>query len=219
MNDNARTILCYGDSNTYGLPPLKILGDFSRYARSVRWTGVLQSRLGEDYVVIEEGLSARTTVHSDAVEGEYKNGLSTLQATLESHMPIDVVVLMLGTNDLKARFNVSAFEISIGMQRLIQTIQRSGSGPDFGAPKILLVSPVPIFERGFLAGMFRGGRNKSLELSEHAAHVAELMGAGFLEAGEYADADTDDGIHLSSESHNSLGMAIANSVDKLINDK
>ena len=125
--------------------------------------------LGNDYHLVEEGLSGRTTAHSDPVEGEHKNGLAVLPALLESHMPIDYFVMMLGSNDLKARFAVTAFEISIGIQRLVQAVQRSGAGPNFAAPEILLISPPAIFERSFLAGMFKGGRLKPLALPNMSA--------------------------------------------------
>ena len=103
-----KTILCYGDSNTYGLKP----DSSQRYPRDVRWTGILQKKLGEDYYVIEEGLSGRTTLWDDPIE-EHKNGKTYLLPCLESHSPINLVVLMLGTNDLKTRFSLTPFDLSL----------------------------------------------------------------------------------------------------------
>lgn len=100
-----KSILCYGDSNTYGLMP----DSPDRYPRDVRWTGILQKKLGEDYYVIEEGLSGRTTLWDDPIE-EHKNGKKYLLPCLDSHKPVDLVILMLGTNDLKTRFSLTPFE-------------------------------------------------------------------------------------------------------------
>jgi lysophospholipase L1-like esterase len=106
-----KTIVCYGDSNTWGQDGLTK----TRYPMDVRWTGVLRNELGADYWVIEEGLCGRTTVWDDPIEGEWKNGLRYLMPCLESQAPIDLVVLMLGTNDLKNRYAVSAFDIANGL--------------------------------------------------------------------------------------------------------
>ena len=110
-----KTVLCYGDSNTYGAKPIGfdildsplIAGDM-RFSRDERWTGILQKELEPDYFVIEEGLNARTTSFDDPVEGFHKNGKTYLLPCLESHAPIDLVILMLGTNDLKKRFSTPA---------------------------------------------------------------------------------------------------------------
>lgn len=133
-----KTILCYGDSNTYGLKSDLV----SRYPRNVRWTGILQEKLGSEYYVIEEGLGGRTTVWDDPVE-DYKNGKKYLLPCLDSHKPLDLVIIMLGTNDLKSRFSVTPFDIGASMENLVKTIIKSDAGVDFQPPKILLVTPVP----------------------------------------------------------------------------
>ncbi len=204
-----KTILCYGDSNTYGRPPMGHAADRGRFGPRERWPGVLRAELGEDFQVIEEGHSGRTTVHSDPVEGEHKNGLTMLQAILETHMPIHTVILMLGTNDLKARFGVSAFEIALSVERLIHGIATSRTGELAGSPEILLVCPPPILESGFLTEVFRGGAAKSSDLARHYARVAETNGTEFFDAGQVIESDPLDGIHLSRDSHTSLGRAIA----------
>ena len=112
-----KTILCYGDSNTYGLKSDLV----SRYPRNVRWTGILQEKLGSEYYVIEEGLGGRTTVWDDPVE-DYKNGKKYLLPCLDSHKPLDLVIIMLGTNDLKSRFSVTPFDIGASMENLVKTI-------------------------------------------------------------------------------------------------
>ncbi len=103
-----KTVLCYGDSNTWGSDP----ETGERFAPDVRWPGVLRRSLGEGYWVIEEGLGGRTTVRDDPIEGAHKNGRAYLRACLESHKPIDLMTIMLGTNDLKARFAASASDIA-----------------------------------------------------------------------------------------------------------
>ncbi|MFZ4768284.1 MAG: GDSL-type esterase/lipase family protein, partial [Roseimicrobium sp.] len=136
-----KTILCYGDSNTWGFVPESITEAFPRrHPRDVRWTGVLQRELGAEYHVIEEGQNGRTTVHDDPIN-LHRNGRTYLPACLESHKPIDLVVLMLGTNDLKAMFGLSAPEIAAGAGQLATVILRSDTGPHATAPKILLVAP------------------------------------------------------------------------------
>ena len=116
-----KTILCYGDSNTYGLKSDLV----SRYPRNVRWTGILQEKLGSEYYVIEEGLGGRTTVWDDPVE-DYKNGKKYLLPCLDSHKPLDLVIIMLGTNDLKSRFSVTPFDIGASMENLVKIRCRSG---------------------------------------------------------------------------------------------
>jgi lysophospholipase L1-like esterase len=119
-----KVILCYGDSNTWGYDP----HTQERFSSRVRWTGVLARQLGEEYHMIEEGLSGRTTVWDDPVEGLHKNGKNYLLPCLESHQPIDLVILMLGTNDLKMRFSVPAADIGRG---IVGVQERAG----FGTPR------------------------------------------------------------------------------------
>ena len=102
-----KSILCYGDSNTWGCKPIVLPGVVERFDRDVRWTGILRQQLGDDYLVIEEGLNARTTVHDDPIDGAHKNGKPYLLPCLETHLPLDLVIIMLGTNDLKSRFSLS----------------------------------------------------------------------------------------------------------------
>ena len=111
-----RTILRYGDSNIRGIDP----ETGERFPEDVRWPGVLRTRLGDDYTVIEDGLSGRTTVWDDPIEGVHKNGRTYLRPCLESHSPVDLIALMLGTNDLKKRFGSSASDIAQGAAELAE---------------------------------------------------------------------------------------------------
>ena len=209
----AGTILCYGDSNTHGTCPMQDVDDIRRFGRQQRWPGVLQIKLGPDWNVIEEGHPGRTTVHPDPVEGVHKNGRAILLAVLESHRPIDHVILMLGTNDFKARFSVSAMEIASSIYLLLHDIKHSLSGPDRAAPDILLVCPPPIRETGFLAEMFAGAAEKSRQLPQHLLAVAQSAEVAFLDSGQLIESDGQDGIHLDAKSHARLAGAIAVSLE------
>ena len=122
-----RSILCFGDSNTHGQIPG--MGPLDRYAREQRWPGILQAQLGAGWHVIEEGLSGRTTVHDDPIEGAHKNGRLYLRPCLQSHAPLDLVILMLGTNDLKVRFHMPPSEVAMGIGCLVYDIKELAPGP------------------------------------------------------------------------------------------
>ncbi len=204
-----RTVLCYGDSNTHGTLPMATLEDMGRLNPAERWPGVVAAELGPGWLVREEGLPGRTTVHPDPVEGLYKNGLAILPAILESHRPIDVVVLMLGTNDLKHRFQVPAGEIAESAGVLVHAIRHSYSGPGETQPAVLLVAPPPILETGCLAEKFEGGAPKSQRFAEGYAAVARHHGTGFLDAGRVIVSSPVDGVHFDAAEHAKLGRAIA----------
>ena len=143
-----KTILCFGDSNTWGCAPLGNSENHTRYGPDVRWGSVLRTTLGEGYWVIEEGLNGRTTIWADPVEGEYKSGKSYLTACLESHAPLDLVIILLGTNDLKHRFGLSAWDIAASAAVLVEMVQASSSGQNGGAPRVLLICPPPVGKLG-----------------------------------------------------------------------
>ena len=206
------TVLCYGDSNTHGTPPMADLDACARFGPGTRWPGVMAEALGADWTVIEEGLPGRTTVHDDPIEGAWKNGLTVLPAILDSHRPIDLVVILLGCNDLKACFSVTAADIAESCGRLVRTVQASAAGPDGAAPAVLLVSPPPVEETGVLAEMFAGGAKKSRGLAGAISAVAERTGAGFFDARTVASVDPLDGIHYSADTHRALGLAMADRV-------
>ena len=211
-----RTVMCFGDSNTHGTMALRFPMDIRRFDRATRWPGVMASALGDGWQVVEEGLPSRTTVHDDPVEGHHKNGVRVLPALLDSHRPLDLVIVMLGTNDLKMRYSVPAMDISISVEQLLRLIAMSNAGPDLTPPKALLVAPVPIEETGFLAEMFEGGAAKSRALSPYYQSIAARAGAGFLDAGSVAVVDPVDGIHLTAEGHAALGAAMADKVRDML---
>lgn len=206
-----KTILCFGDSNTWGYSP----ATQERYARNERWTGVLRETLGEEYIIIEEGLNGRTTVWDDPIE-DYRNGKEYLPPCLKSHKPLDLVVIMLGTNDLKARFSVPACDIAAGAGVLVDIVAKSETGPSNGAPMVLLIAPPPITEVSGFADMYEGGSAKSTSLSRHFQLVAEERGCALLDAAEVIASSNVDGIHLDLTEHRKLGITIANRVKQMI---
>ena len=202
-----RTVLCYGDSNTWGYEP----ATGKRFSEDVRWPGVLARELGEGFRVIEEALNGRTTVRDDPVE-EYKNGKDYLRPCLESHAPLDLVIIALGVNDLKARFLASASDVADGAGVLVSIAQRSGAGPDGGSPAVLLVAPPPAGRLTELALMFAGAEEKSRGFSRQYRRVAKKYGCVLLDAVEVVRASDRDGIHLEADEHRKLGEAVAASV-------
>ncbi len=198
-------MLCYGDSNTWGSDPQT----GGRFPMEVRWPGVLRRTLGEGYWIVEEGLGGRTTVRDDPIEGVHKNGRTYLLACLESHRPIDLVTIMLGTNDLKARFAASASDIAQGAASLAQMALGSGCGPKDGAPVVVLISPPPVGKLSDMAEMFAGSEEKSAKFSGHYQRFAEQYGYGFLDAAQFIASSDLDGIHLEASEHRKLGEAVA----------
>lgn len=209
-----KKILCFGDSNTWGYDPAKK----DRFPDDVRWTGVLRAELGEGYFVIEEGLNGRTTVWDDPIE-EHKNGKTYLYPCLETHRPFDLIVLMLGTNDLKARFSVTPTDIANSNRRLIEIIQASIAGRNGNPPQILLMCPPPVAENiadSWLGGMFSGSVEKSKHLAPEYQRVAEETGVQFLNAGEIIVSSLADAIHFDQPEHTKLGKAVAAKIKSIL---
>lgn len=203
-----KRILCYGDSNTYGTD-----GETGqRFAYDVRWPGALQMLLGEEYQVIEEGLGGRTTVWDDPIE-QHKNGRTYLMPCLHSHMPLDLVIIMLGTNDLKKRFDVPACDIAGGMEVLINDILISRSGRGAKAPKILLIAPVIIEGLTELAGILEGGVEKSKQLPMLYRNLAKKYDTAFLDSNDAAKPCKADGVHFDAQGHKRLAEMIKDKIN------
>ncbi len=209
-----KTILCFGDSNTWGYRP----DGAGRFDWDVRWPGILQQELTGYARIIEEGLNARTTVFDDQVEGVSvcRNGSRHLPILLETHRPLDLVIISLGVNDLKRRFNVTPFEIAQGAAELVGIVKRSVAGPDGGPPPALLICPPPIKVLTGLAELFEGGIAKSANLAARYEWQAGRLGCHFLDAGKVVDLSSLDGIHLDADAHRKLGMKVAKLVREAI---
>lgn len=206
-----KTLLCFGDSNTHGTLPMKDLETSGRYGRAERWTDRLGVLLPH-WQIISEGHPGRTTEHDDPVMGAHRNGSRVLLAILESHRPIDVVLLMLGTNDLKAVFDVSAAQIAQSLQRQIDVILASGAGPEGRAPEILLVAPPPILETGCLAEVFAGGAAKSIEIADHLRQLADHNNLPFVNLAGVISVSRVDGIHYEAEANPILAETFARAI-------
>jgi lysophospholipase L1-like esterase len=214
-----KTILCYGDSNTFGWIPKSFdpmheepVPSENRFSIKERWTGILSNELGKDYMVIEEGLNGRTTVWDDPIEGEYLNGKKYLLPCLKTHTPVDLVVLMLGTNDLKKRFSVTAYDIAMSIAVLIDMVRISASGPEGGPPDILIISPPPVGPLTEFSEMLEDGTDKSKKFSLYYNMIADQFGCGFLDAGRIIKSSKVDGIHFDRDEHEKLGRAVAEKV-------
>ena len=208
------TVLCFGDSNTYGQIPGK--GPLDRYGRDERWPGVLRLALGPSWYVIEEGLSGRTTVRDDPVEGAHKNGRTYLRPCLQSHVPLDLVILMLGTNDLKIRFGMPPSEVAMGVAVLVHDIREQATRQDGSQPEIMIVSPPPMLaDLKEWDSVFAQAPEKSRRLALEFERLADSLECHFFDAGSVACCDKDDGFHLGADAHRALGLALAQEVEAI----
>lgn len=203
-------VLCFGDSNTWGYIP----ETSERYDRHTRWTGVLNDNLGDAFEVVEEGMNGRTTVWDDAVDG-LMSGLQYLEPCLKSHKPLDLVLLMLGTNDLKDRYCVTAPEIAKSAGRLVKVIQKCEYGPKGAAPQVVLMAPPPTILGLDGVGIRVNGSAKSQAFADHYEAVAKELKCDFVDVGSLIESSPVDGVHLSAESHFILGKAMAKVVKVL----
>jgi lysophospholipase L1-like esterase len=209
-----RTVLCYGDSNTHGQIPGGT--PLQRYPYEKRWPGVLGSELGTGWRIIEEGLSGRTTVRDDPIEGTIKNGRTYLRPCVMSHAPLDLIILMLGTNDLKARFGQPASEVAMGLKCLILDIRELGPGPNGHIPEIMIVSPPPMLDDiKEWEAIFKGAQGKSHELALQFEIMADSLEVHFFDAASVAECDPIDGFHINAEAHAKLGFALAREVEAI----
>ena len=212
-------ILCLGDSNTHGYcaDPSDCADGGIRFNESERWTCLLQKALGDGFLVTEEGLSGRTTVFPDPLH-ESMDALPVLYSLLKSHEFLDLLIIMLGTNDVKERLGANAACIGIGMERLVRKAQ-SVDCWGTGKPNILIVCPPPILpemeknECG--APMGKGCITKSLELPQYYRKTAELTGSHFLDAAG-CEFNRVDGMHLTRRGHAQLAQRLAEKVRELL---
>jgi len=210
----ATTVLCYGDSNTYGFDPRTGF----RYPEGVRWTSRLASLLGDDYRVIEEGCNGRTTIFDDPLEG-WKNGLDYLKPCLNSHKPVDIVILMLGSNDLKETFHASAAEIADGAGVLVKTIHEFTEEKQGFIPKVILVSPPEIGEgirySAFYGSFLENAIDRSREFPVEYKRVADDYECVFADAAAWIRPSEADSLHLDPEAHATLAERLSEVVRRL----
>lgn len=214
-----KTILCYGDSNTWGCKPIAVQGVIERLDADVRWTGVMRSKLGDEYVVIDEGLNARTTVRDDPIDGAHKNGKPYLLPCLETHVPLDLVIIMLGTNDLKRRFSLSAYDIASSIKPLLDIVASVAPKNGGMAPQTLVIAPPPLGRLSVLADTYQDATEKSKQLAPHYEAVAKLYNSHFLNAGAVITSSDVDGVHFDPDQHKILGETVAHNVQRIFAKK
>jgi lysophospholipase L1-like esterase len=209
-----KRIVCFGDSNTWGYKA--ITGE--RYSEEERWPCLLQKMLGPGYKVEEEGLNGRTTVFDDPVE-EHRNGADYIECCMDTNAPIDMLIIMLGSNDLKRHLGNTPFFIARGMELLVRKAQKSGCGRDGKAPDILVVSPIEVGKNiadcethHYLDGSAVGS---SRELKNHYAALASDCGCFFMAASDYASPCKEDALHLDTAGHKALASAFCAKIKEI----
>ena len=213
-------IVCLGDSNTHGYcaDPADCADGGARFNENERWTCLLQKALGEEYLVLEEGLSGRTTVFSDPLH-EAMPALDVAYPILMSHEPVDLLIIMLGTNDTKERFCVNPACIARGLERLVDKCKTIPCWGDH-APNILLVAP-PHIGDGMVtapggAAMGTTCPAKSRELASRMEPIAKAQGCAWLDAEGIAEFNKVDFMHLTRKGHADLAAKLAQIVPTLV---
>lgn len=204
------TILTFGDSNTHGTRPITDRAVYGRFGADVRWPTVAARALG--WPLVEEGLPGRTTMFADPVMGDFMDGRVGLKMALRSHGPIDVLTIMLGTNDVKTMFGATPEAIAAGLAGLLAIAHSDDMQTRHGGFKTLVICPPPVIEQGAVVDVFFGGRAKSLALSPLYAALAAHWGAGFLDAGAHIGVSPVDGVHFDDKGHADLARAVAAAV-------
>jgi len=213
-----KTILAYGDSITYGANP--VIGG-ARHAYEDRWPGALEAGLAGKARVIAEGLGGRTTVHDDWYASADRNGARILPTLLASHWPLDAVIIMLGTNDLKPFRGRTALEASYGVRRLVEVIRGHAGETGEVPPKIVIVSPPHLSKTDVHPEMMdHFGQDAAIEQSKLFATYykrrAEELGTAFFDASTMAEPDPNDGVHLDARNTRAIGEGLVPVVKELL---
>lgn len=204
-----KRILCFGDSNTYGY----ILDGTGRYSEDIRWTGRLQKKLASEAVIIEEGLCGRTTVFQDELRIG-RRGAELLPILLESHAPLDIVTVMLGTNDCKTVYGASAEVIGKGIEKIIGQIKTIAP-----QTKILLISPIllgdDVWKAEYDPEFSRESVAVSKKLKDVYKRIAEKNNCMFLAASDIAKPSERDQEHLDEKGHEKLADGIYERLNRI----
>lgn len=209
-----KNILCYGDSNTFGTDPVH----GGRHPGDVRWTGLLGRLLGPEYNVIEEGCGGRTTVFNDEISYG-RNGLRMLVPCIASHNPLDLIIIMLGTNDLKHRFQVTAWDLGKAMGQVVDTVLAFPFEPVYQRPRILVVSPVHIkdgIENSIYGCFTRDSVGMSHAFAAEYGQVCREKGCHFFDAAQVAQASNEDKLHMDAGNHRKLAEALEAEVRRIL---
>ncbi len=202
-----KTILCYGDSLTWGYSA----EGPGRHRFEDRWPSVLAAELGPGVRVIADGLNGRTTAYDDHLADCDRNGARVLPTVLHTHAPLDLVIIMLGANDMKPFICGRAIGAKQGMERLVDIVKGQAYPMKAPAPAIILVSPPPVCRTADVDfdAMFDGGLTESKKLPALYRQVADEAGCGFFDAGTVAETTPLDGVHLDAENTRAVGRGLA----------
>jgi len=206
-----KRILCYGDSNTWGYRP----DGQGRFDVPKTWPGVMAAALKGQAVVDIDGLCGRTTTIPDPVEGEHLNGAMYLLPCLLAHSPLDLVIIKLGCNDQKRRFNMHAIDIARSVARLVRIVQTSGANLG-SSPEILVIQPAPVKECSFKEA-FAGATERARGMDQAFKNEVEVLGVHLLNEGEFVESSEVDGIHLELDAHALLGEVVTERVKQILN--
>jgi len=198
-----RHVLCFGDSNTWGYIP----GTGERFDEETRWTALTQVLLNNEFTLYEAGLSGRT-INSDDPDRDFRSGSKLLNLYLESCRPLDLVVIMLGTNDLKVNLHNSIENIKDEMKALCQEVLDFDYSP-YDKPKVLLVAPVPFVDSVNMDEEFSPSIAKSKQIAPAYYQLAQELELSFLDAGRVIKASTIDGIHWDAIGHRDFATHLA----------
>lgn len=206
------TVLCYGDSNTHGYNPQ----GGGRFPKEIRWSGRLQEMLGSEYQVVEEGCNGRTTMYGNV--DEWTNGMLYLRPCLYSHRTVDFLIIMLGTNDLKKKYQASAQVIAGGVEALVKESIAFLEEHQEYVPKVILVAP-PVLDENMSQSCFADEFDeesvaKSYLLADEYQRIAMKYHCEFLNAAEFAPVSKADSLHLSEESHAAFAAMIYQTIQK-----
>ena len=202
-----KTVLCYGDSITWGSDA----ETGGRHPFEDRWPNVLQKALGPSVAVVADGLRGRTTAYDEHLAACDRNGVRILPTTLYAHAPLDLVILMLGSNDMKPAICGTALAAMQGMRRLTEIVRLNATrdGTD-EPPAVLIVAPPPLCQTANpeFAAMFAGGIEQSRMIAGFYADLADAEGCGFFDAGSVAATTPIDGVHLDAANTRAIGRAL-----------
>ena len=210
-----KRILCYGDSNTWGYDPTG-----KRYDEHTRWPMRMAELLGPGYAVVEEGFNGRTTVNDDPVEGGFKSGVNYLPPCLMSHNPLDVVAIMLGTNDTKRRFSLTPMTIGQGVMQLVRACKIYGMDANAAPPHIIIVAPPPILDNLMQTRHAECFGAQAIEVSrglgQELLRVSRLLRVDFFDAAPYAEVSRLDAVHMTANGHIRLAEAMAEKIRSIL---
>ncbi len=209
-----KTVLCYGDSLTWGYDPVSL----RRHAYEDRWSSVLQAALGGAAHVIPEGMNGRTTAFDDHLADCDRNGARVLPTILQTHAPLDLVIIMLGTNDMKSVVAGSAFAACQGIGRLVRLVRNHAWPFEYDGPDILIIAPPAICATGNVpfAASFPGGIEELTKLATLYRDLADELGCGFFDGNSVAKTTPVDGIHLDAENTRALGRGLESTVRMML---